>query len=110
MGPGIGRRAAPLSAGPESATERKAGLSLTHCAGPGAEARHDRGQAGCLAALTRETSPFPLYLQAERLDQIQPLHFRVPPQRFRTAGAEDPPVINDVSPVGHHQRLANVMV
>jgi len=44
-----------------------------------------------------------LYLQTERLTQIHALHFRITRQRLRTARAENPPVIDDVSAVGHRQ-------
>ena len=51
-----------------------------------------------------------LYLQAERLAQIDPLHLRIARQRLRTARAENPPVVDHVRAVGHRQRLAHVVV
>ena len=57
----------------------------------------------CPKAAARPRAAQGQYLQTERLTQIHPLHLRITRQRPRTARAENPPVIDDVSAVGHRQ-------
>src|SRR6185503_3891892 len=50
--------------------------------------------------------PFPI----EILAQVYAADLRIVPQLIRRPGAEDPPVIDDVGPVGYGQRFTNVVV
>src|ERR1035441_4880694 len=69
---------------------------------------------GCAMAETapnksRNSGLINSYLQVERFAQVNALDLGVAPQGLGTARAEDPPIVDDVGPGGHQQRLAGGM-
>src|ERR1039458_10025728 len=70
---------------------------------------------GCAQAETapnqsRNSGLIKSHLQVERFAQVDAFDLGVASQGLGTAGAEDPPIVDDVGAVGYHQGLAYVVV
>src|ERR1019366_2732557 len=70
---------------------------------------------GCAKADTapnksRNSGLIKSHLQVERFAQVDAFDLGVASQGLGTAGAEDPPIVDDVGPIGHQQGLADVVV